>query len=78
MTQRWPRRPPIGQPCDAHTGVSSDWSGKPVVHRCRAAAVETCKATYGVVQEVWLCEEHAAALEANGNVVRNPKGEANR
>lgn len=73
MTERWPRRPPAEQPCDAHTGVSSDQLGQPVVLRCENMATETCKATSGMVPEVWLCEEHAETLADKGVVRRNPR-----
>lgn len=72
-TKTWPRKPPKDTRCDAHTGTGSDHLGKPVVFRCQEQATETCLATKGVVPELWLCDEHAAAMEQSGWVRRNPR-----
>lgn len=70
---RWPTKPLAGATCDAYTGWDADSHGKPMVHRCENPAVETCKATRGVILETWLCKEHAGDMAKRGLVVRNPK-----
>jgi hypothetical protein len=67
---RWPRKPPSTARCDAHIGVSYDFTGAPVLHRCPNPAVET---VLGAGMETWLCQACADSMVDRGIVKRNPK-----
>lgn len=69
LPKPWPRRPPADATCDAMVGSSVDFTGKPVVIRCKEPATETC--WWG--HEAWLCADHAESLAKKGRVVRNPR-----
>lgn len=70
---RWPMKPPKNARCDLHVGVEYDGTGAPKAIRCPNMAVETLKATVGVIAEMWCCTSCADLMVERGKAVRNPK-----
>lgn len=73
LPKPWPRKPPKGQRCDAHTGSGLDWLGHPVLYACKQQAVETVVMPASVLKETWLCADHVTQYVAKGYAIRNPR-----